>query len=521
MALDSEAQNLFELARGFLGTRGISLHDEQLGIGTFAIVFKGEFGNELCAIRIARKPTNEDSNQEKEFERGVAIWPKTREHPFLSTLYYYLKIPDHGVAGPCERLCTVWQRADTTLARKKPRTIEELCDRLRQIATAVDFLHESSVVHRDIKPENILLTSDLPNSGRYKALLGDLGCATLCDSVLPGTHVGSRPYAHPRQIFGGQVDPLCDVYSLAWVYLDGVMWIRDENAVRPPQAFPCANDRNDDHISRHIESLVADEYKRMQLASILITDVNDFTVTAGELIDKLSIGIPAETAHIGNRRGRSIDSKFIDDANRRIAEPTNALESIGLVPEIAAQLCASAIGITVAQLPSIVANHVSLVGLFHAKELLCELIAMIDLACDAVVQMVQAFTTHRFGDTDNELRVPIASIAFASLAIRRRIDIQQVTWPTYLNLARPIRDLLDVASADLAMIGSGRVPQSMNRDWRQTVSAQISEPNTYELRIPLYRNAMELLASNLRMNRTRVTEFYGQLCNLLDQDRLD
>ena len=37
------------------------------------------------------------------------------------------------------------------------------CNKVRQLATAIYYLHEYNIVHRDLKPENILTTSDDEN----------------------------------------------------------------------------------------------------------------------------------------------------------------------------------------------------------------------------------------------------------------------------------------------------------------------------------------------------------------------
>ena len=36
----------------------------------------------------------------------------------------------------------------------------EVCSLMRDISTALEFLHKNDIVHRDLKPENILLTFD-------------------------------------------------------------------------------------------------------------------------------------------------------------------------------------------------------------------------------------------------------------------------------------------------------------------------------------------------------------------------
>jgi calcium-dependent protein kinase len=69
-------------------------------------------------------------------------------------------------------------------------TLEEMIDRrgnvpdkmaaiiMRQIFSAVSYLHEKNIVHRDIKPENIMFV----NSKEYKVKLIDFGLSGKIDS---------------------------------------------------------------------------------------------------------------------------------------------------------------------------------------------------------------------------------------------------------------------------------------------------------------------------------------------------
>ncbi len=98
-------------------------------------------------------------------------------------------------------------------------------DVIRQIATALDYLHRQDVVHRDIKPTNIFITQD----GR--ALLFDFGTALDLRNPPkvpdPGIY-GTPGFLAPEQIErGDQIDGRADLYSL------GVLFYRLVAARRP------------------------------------------------------------------------------------------------------------------------------------------------------------------------------------------------------------------------------------------------------------------------------------------------
>lgn len=45
---------------------------------------------------------------------------------------------------------------------------------VRQVAEALNYLHNRDIVHRDLKPDNVLMTS---LNGGSRVVLADFGCA--------------------------------------------------------------------------------------------------------------------------------------------------------------------------------------------------------------------------------------------------------------------------------------------------------------------------------------------------------
>lgn len=95
----------------------------------------------------------------------------------------------------------------------KPFPIENALEIIRQVASALDYIHGHGIVHRDIKPSNILLAKD----GRV--FLTDLGSAIRSGPSISqiGTVLGTPLYMSPEQVRGESLDARSDIYSLGIV----------------------------------------------------------------------------------------------------------------------------------------------------------------------------------------------------------------------------------------------------------------------------------------------------------------
>ena len=100
-----------------------------------------------------------------------------------------------------------------TRIRRSPLSLEEACQALKDIASALDYIHRQGIIHRDIKSSNVLLDAE----GR--CYLADFGIARTATDVTQltatGNVLGTVDYVAP-ELFepDHRADVRSDLYSL-------------------------------------------------------------------------------------------------------------------------------------------------------------------------------------------------------------------------------------------------------------------------------------------------------------------
>lgn len=89
---------------------------------------------------------------------------------------------------------------------------------LRELVSALKFVHSKGIIHRDIKPANILFRQDgtlvLTDFGIAKTINNDVGLTQA------GMIVGSAAYGSPEQMQGLTLDARTDIYSVGVLFLE-------------------------------------------------------------------------------------------------------------------------------------------------------------------------------------------------------------------------------------------------------------------------------------------------------------
>jgi serine/threonine-protein kinase len=193
-----------------IGARiGHYIIQEPLGQGGMARVYKGyqEHLDRTVAIKVLPSYYAADPNFVNRFKL---------EAQAMARLSYPSIVTVHDAGEQDGRLYIVMAYMSGGTLKNQMDHLMELVEALpvaRQIAEALQYAHERSIIHRDVKPVNVLLDGD----GR--AVLSDFGIAKVMESAehhltRPGAGVGTPEYMSPEQCRGSGVSPRSDIYAL-------------------------------------------------------------------------------------------------------------------------------------------------------------------------------------------------------------------------------------------------------------------------------------------------------------------
>jgi serine/threonine protein kinase len=182
-----------------------------LGEGNFADVYLGEHvsnGTQAAVKVLQSRLTGEDA--EKFLAQAEII--SGLDHPHI------VCVREFGLEGTYPFLAMDYA-PNGTLRQRHPRgsqlPLTTIVSYIRQIADALQYVHDQNLIHRDIKPHNMLLGAN------HEVMLSDFGIAVVSESM--GYRVqrvqefeGTILYAAPEQV-RGRPRIASDQYALAVV----------------------------------------------------------------------------------------------------------------------------------------------------------------------------------------------------------------------------------------------------------------------------------------------------------------
>jgi predicted Ser/Thr protein kinase len=176
------------------------------GMGEVYLCVHGEGGQQVVVKGLRAYHQGNESFRSR-FAREAEVM-KRLQHPNIVKIFNFLETPQ-GAFIVMEFVDGV--SFDDLVTRSGRLSPGEAVELLAPVLRAVQFAHEQGVIHRDLKPSNFMLGYD----DRVRVL--DFGTAKLVSQpgiTRAGTTLGTANYMSPEQLYGRDLGPQADVYSL-------------------------------------------------------------------------------------------------------------------------------------------------------------------------------------------------------------------------------------------------------------------------------------------------------------------
>ena len=150
----------------------------ELGSGSYGTVYRGRCvtdGEEVAVkrLKLADGTTEEGREHNAKYIDGEIRALQELDHDNIVKLYHWKR--EESYMYLFIELCTKGNLNDYVLQMKKLSQITAF-QFMRQIASALEYLHSKNILHRDIKPGNIVVTKDT-KSGKCVIKITDFGTA--------------------------------------------------------------------------------------------------------------------------------------------------------------------------------------------------------------------------------------------------------------------------------------------------------------------------------------------------------
>src|SRR5215813_3197127 len=196
----------------------------KVGEGGMGVVYKAEDQrlNRIVALKVIREfPASDNHSRRQRF------WQEARAaaqvaHPNACRIY--------DIAEDGDQLVLVMEfiEGDSLAFRILQGALppREAAQIVLALLSALEAFHKLGIVHRDLKPGNVLLSSvgtKLLDFGIAKQMpLTPLPetAATVLDTTVPGSFLGTPKYASPEQFRGLPVDARSDLFSVGVIFFE-------------------------------------------------------------------------------------------------------------------------------------------------------------------------------------------------------------------------------------------------------------------------------------------------------------
>eukprot|EP00592_Proboscia_alata_P022636 CAMPEP_0194413896 /NCGR_PEP_ID=MMETSP0176-20130528/12426_1 /TAXON_ID=216777 /ORGANISM="Proboscia alata, Strain PI-D3" /LENGTH=995 /DNA_ID=CAMNT_0039217477 /DNA_START=59 /DNA_END=3046 /DNA_ORIENTATION=+ len=254
--------------------------ERQLGVGSFAIVFKG--------VSVNAKPIDENDMDEKKpvtvaikairkianignLENEIAIL-KNHRHENIVKMYGMQKseffvyvLLEYCAGGDLHQL--IKTRKNGRLSEKMTRCV------MKDLTSGLMYLRKENIIHRDIKPQNLLLAGHIPindsddetstgsevltvESNKFSLKIADFGFAKIAeynDSPSHMTLCGSPLYMAPEVLKHESYDSKVDLWSTGVVLFEMVTGRTPFMGINTMELIRDINEKNNETIFESIQ----------------------------------------------------------------------------------------------------------------------------------------------------------------------------------------------------------------------------------------------------------------------------
>ena len=189
----------------------------KLGKGSFGSVFKvkNRITGEIRAMKIIKNTTINDNNgaANTKFLKEIQVL-KELEHPNIIKIFeYYIDNKYHYIIT---ELLTGGELYESILKFQKFNE-KKAAYIMKQILSAINYLHSKGIVHRDIKPENILVQNDNKKGNdsidEIQIKLIDFGASNFFKENEKLTLKVGSPYYIAPEVLNKSYNEKCDIWS--------------------------------------------------------------------------------------------------------------------------------------------------------------------------------------------------------------------------------------------------------------------------------------------------------------------
>ena len=183
-----------------------------LGEGAFGLVYLGKHkisGVERAIKNINKDQANLTKEEEKTLIKEINIL-KTLDHPNIMKVYEYFNTPE--CFSIVSELCTggeLFKKIENNnLSENVARYV------MKQLLSAVAFIHKNGIIHRDLKPENILLEEEEEARKEYFTIkVIDFGTSGKMKKGQKYKEVIGTPFYIAPEVLNNNYDEKCDLWS--------------------------------------------------------------------------------------------------------------------------------------------------------------------------------------------------------------------------------------------------------------------------------------------------------------------